>query len=324
MKIITDLNSIEQEKPSAVAIGKFDGLHLGPRELMARLSRQRQRGLQIVVFTFDPSPEAFFSGGAVKELSTRDEKRAVFERMGIDVLVEFPMNAQNAATEPASFVRNILVEKLNARFIVAGPDLSFGDRGRGNYELLESMASECGYETCRIDKVQYQDEDISSTRVRMLVEEGRMEDATACLGMPYSISGTILHGKELGRKIGIPTVNILPEEGKLLPPFGVYYATVRVYWNGFGDVSSKIFRGMTNIGVKPTVKDDDVVCVETYLYDFEGDLYGKDIDVSLLNFRRPERKFSDVEELQKTMEEDVLAGREFFEMDAEDDMEDDM
>ena len=319
MDIITNLNELENVKPSAVAIGKFDGFHLGHRELLARLTRQRRNGLQTLIFTFDPSPEQFFSGGKLKELSTRQEKLSLFERMGIDTVVEFPMNAETAATDPEYFIREVLVRKLNARYIVAGPDLSFGAQGRGNFELLDRLAAECGYETCRISKVQYLDEEISSTRVRKLVHEGKMEEATGCLGMPYAVCGTVAHGKELGRSIGIPTINILPEEPKLLPPFGVYYSSVRVFWNGFGDLSSKSFRGMTNIGMKPTVTKDRKICAETYLYDFDGDLYGKDVEISLLTYRRPEKKFSGLEELRAAMEEDVAAGREFFEMDAETD-----
>ena len=131
-----------------------------------------------------------------------------------------------------------------------------------------------------------------------------MEDAASCLGSPYFFTGDVVHGKALGRTIDIPTANIDPEEGKLLPPFGVYYSNILI--------DRRVFHGMTNIGRKPTVKDNNVVNLETYLYDCHEDLYGQKITVQLLHYRRPEHRFSDIEQLKETMEQDVLAGRDFF------------
>ena len=339
MKIINGTDEIISAEPTAVAIGKFDGVHRGHKALLQELMRQKKNGLLATVLTFDPSPEAYFARrqketaenvscaaheedgcqhrrDEYRELMTLQEKRAMLERMGIDLLVELPMNEVTAAMEPEVFVRRILAKGLKARFIAAGPDLSFGDRGRGNFELLDRLSDELGYETKRIDKIQYGEVDISSSLIRSLVTEGQMEEATACLGHPYPISGRVQHGQELGRTIGIPTVNLIPEEDKLLPPFGVYYSNVRVYWNGAGDPSSRVFHGMTNVGVKPTVTGDGEgerkVTVETHLFDYSGDLYGQEIDVSLLSMRRPEKRFGSVLELKAAMQEDIAAGRAYF------------
>ena len=323
MRIIKGTDEIISAEPTAVAIGKFDGVHRGHKALLQELMRQKRNGLLATVLTFDPSPEVYFArrkketaGNEYRELMTLQEKRSMLERMGIDLLVELPMNEVTAATEPEVFVRKILAKGLKARFIAAGPDLSFGDRGRGNFELLDRLSDELGYETKRIDKIQYGEVDISSSLIRSLVAEGQMEEATACLGHPYPISGRVQHGQELGRTIGIPTVNLIPEEDKLLPPFGVYYSTVRVYWNGAGDPSSRVFHGMTNVGVKPTVTGDGEgerkVTVETHLFDYSGDLYGQEIDVSLLSMRRPEKRFGSVQELKAAMQEDIAAGRAYF------------
>ena len=259
------------------------------------------------MLTFDPSPEVFFGFGENKELSTQREKHLLFERLGVDLLVEFPFNIETAAMPPETFVREILSERLRMRYLAAGPDLSFGDRGKGNFELLSYLAPRYGYQTKMIQKVQENGKVISSTLIRSLVAKGQMEEVEECLGAPYTVLGTVRHGRALGRTIDIPTVNQIPEKTKLLPPHGVYYSKVRI-----GD---KMYCGMTNIGEKPTVKQDHTVNVETYLYDFSGDLYGQEIAVSLLTYRRPEIRFAGIEELKEQMMKDVQAGRVYHGLD---------
>ena len=168
---------------------------------------------------------------------------------------------------------------------------------------MSKLADEYGFEAKRIHKIEKKGKVISSTLIRGLVESGKMEDAAEYLGVPYSIFGTIVHGRALGRKIGIPTLNQIPPVNKLLPPFGVYYSEVLV--NG------KTYKGMTNIGIKPTVTDEAAVTAETYLYNFSGDLYGWDADTRLLTFRRPEQHFDSIKTLKKKMEEDVKAGARY-------------
>jgi len=301
MRIISGTTQFKIEEGTAVAIGKFDGLHLGHRRLLKEILRQKEDGLKAAVFTFDPSPEVFFGMNPSRELSTNEEKRALFREIGIDILVEFPFNRMTAATPPEDFVVDILCRRMNARFVAAGTDLSFGAMGKGNFALMSSLARHLGFEARKIDKIERNGKVISSTLIRRLVEEGDMEEAAACLGAPYRITGKIVHGRALGRKIGIPTLNQLPPPDKLLPPFGVYYSEVKA--------DGRTYKGMTNIGTKPTVTEEHVVTVETYLYDFEGDLYGETAEVGLLTYRRPEKRFSGVIELRKTMEEDILAGK---------------
>lgn len=297
MKIITRLDELNITDKTAIAIGKFDGIHLGHKKLLKLILDQKQDGLKATVFTFEPSPEEFFVGHPVKQLFTRNEKRKAFEAMGIDILVEFPLNAQTAATPPEDFVKNILVEDLKADYIAAGCDVSFGDKGRGDQHLLKSMSRELGFELCLIDKVMLDGEEVSSTRVRNQVADGNIPMAKRLLGSDYSISGIVEHGNHLGSTIGVPTVNVLPPAGKLLPPFGVYSSIVVV-----GD---RVFKGMTNIGRKPTVSSNNQVGVETYIYDFDEDVYGKFIEVKLCEFRRPEMKFDSVEKLKAQMKKDI-------------------
>lgn len=300
MQIIEQTTTFKLPGKSAVAIGKFDGVHLGHQALIHRIVAQKDRGLIATVFTFDTLASAFF-GGETKELTTRDEKRHIFEKMGVDVLIEFPLNAVTAATEAEAFVHGFLVRQMQAAYICAGPDLSFGKMGAGNYELLARFAKEHGYQVELIDKVMIDQEAVSSTRVREAVRQGHMEAVTRMLGTPYIVNGYVEHGKKLGRTIGMPTANLIPEAVKLLPPNGVYYS--RVVLDGV------VYKGISNVGCKPTVSDERVMGVETFLYDFEGDIYGRNLSVELLSFRRPEMKFDSVESLKAQMMQDIAAGR---------------
>ena len=302
MRIIERTTDFRLEGRSAVAIGKFDGVHLGHRKLLQKIVGQKKEGLTATVFTFDTSAAAFF-GAEEKELTTVAEKRRIFEALGADVLIEFPLNKETAATEPETFVRRYLAEQMRAAYICAGPDLSFGRGGAGNCALLAEYAEECGYRTELIDKVAVDGAEVSSTRVRAAVRAGEMEAAERMLGVPYSVSGTVEHGRQLGRTIGMPTANLAPDAGKLLPPCGVYYS--RAVLDG------RAYRSISNVGRKPTVGRQNAVGVETYLYDFDGDLYGREMTVELLAFRRPEMKFADVAQLRARMEEDIAAGREY-------------
>ena len=236
-------------------------------------------------------------------MTTRKEKRKLFEQMGVDVLIEFPMNAVTAATEPEEFVHHYLAEQMMAAYICAGPDLSFGKKGAGNHALLAHFAKEYDYCVELIDKVMVEGVEVSSTRVREAVRQGKMKAAARMLGEPYSISGRVEHGKKLGRRIGMPTANLIPEGDKLLPPNGVYYSRVVT--------DDRCYKGISNVGCKPTVSDSAAMGVETYLYDFAGDLYGADILVQLLEFRRPEMKFDGVEALKAQLAQDIDAGETY-------------
>jgi len=303
MKIIQGSLEFELNRDCAVAIGKFDGLHLGHRKLLEAVLEKKKQGLEVCVLTFDPSPAVFLGFSDGYELNTKEEKRALFEALGVDVLVEFPMREDTAKMPPEVFVEDILVKQMHTKWMIAGTDVSFGDKGAGNATLLKQLAKVYDYELETIDKVQYEGEDISSTRIRKCLEKGQMEYVEHLLGTPYSVSGTVIHGRALGRKMGMPTVNILPQEYKLLPPCGVYYSEVLM--------EGETFPAISNIGYKPTVNEERVLGVETYLYDFDRDIYEKEICVRLLSFKRPEMQFESVEALKRQMEEDIRAGKEF-------------
>lgn len=303
MQVISGTCEFQLDKPSAVVVGKFDGLHRGHKLLLEQILNAKKDGLCAVVFTFDPPPAALFSKKPVKGLTTREEKRRYFRQLDVDVLVEFPMNERTAATPPEAFITEILCKRLRAALVVAGTDLSFGDRGRGDCALLKQYAALCGYEVRILDKLYDGAEEISSTRVRAAVEAGRMEEAQRLLGAPYAVMGPVVHGRRIGRTLGFPTVNQLPPADKLLPPNGVYLSEVECCHGVFG--------GLTNVGTKPTVEkgENPPLVVETYLYDFDEDIYDTFITVRLLHFCRPEQKFESLEALKKQLEYDMEAGR---------------
>jgi len=316
MKIISETTNIQLENDSAIAIGKFDGLHLGHRKLLSELKTRAKTGgrdLDTVVFTFEPSAAVFFGKGDIKELSTKCEKHKLFEDMGIDILIEYPLNNETAHIEAEDFIKEVLAKQLRCKMICAGEDLSFGYMGKGDFALMDSLKSEYGYETCVIDKALYLDEEISSTRIRTAVANGEMGKVCDMLGAPYSIEGEILEGRHIGRTIGFPTINICAEKEKLMPPFGVYKS--RVILGVKRDCDDKlcthtsseleVYRGITNIGVNPTVADGNAVSIETHIYDFKADLYGKYVKVELLDFKRPERKFSGISELKEQIARDI-------------------
>ena len=259
----------------------------------------------MAVFTFDMSPNSLYSEGPQRVITTNQERKNNLEKIGIDYLVEYPFTKETARMEPEQFVKNILVEKMNAKTIVVGTDCTFGYRGAGNADSLNQWKARYGYELVVIPKEKDDHRDISSTYIRELLDAGNMEKANELLGEPYSIHGTVIHGNHLGGPVlGFPTANIIPEPEKHLPVFGVYVS--RVYVDGI------YYGGVTNIGKKPTVEGRSPIGIETYIYGINKDIYGKTIEVQLLHFIRPERKFDGLEQLKVQIEKDRDYGAEYL------------
>lgn len=304
MQIIDRMEQLNIKDKTAVAIGKFDGIHLGHQALLREILSAKEDGLKSVVFTFHPSPAAVFGGYEEKVLTTPKEKRDYFCAAGVDYLVEYPMNRKTAAVEPMDYIKEYLVERMHAQLIVAGPDLSFGKQGKGDFALLNRCGKEFGYNARQIEKICAGGEEISSTRVRNAVKQGNMREAALCLGTFYPISGAVCHGNELGRKMGFPTLNLIPEQEKLLPPFGVYYSQV--------SLRGKLYYGVTNIGRKPTVHAGDEITVETNLLNYDDAAYDQQIKVELMEFVRPEQQFADKQQLMEQIHKDVEQAEKFF------------
>ncbi|MBO8462848.1 MAG: bifunctional riboflavin kinase/FAD synthetase [Firmicutes bacterium] len=293
-----------QYKNTAVALGKFEGLHRGHQLLFQELKRFGNTGMKSVVFTFDISPKQFISGETSHVIYTKEERNFLLDKIGMDVVISYPFQELRSLS-PEEFVKNILVDRLDAKAIVVGEDFCFGYQRAGNVQLLKKLSEIYGYELKVIKRLQYKEDYISSSRIRKALLDGDLTLANQMLGYPYTFVGTVCHGRRIGHTIGIPTANIIPDENKYLPTHGVYVAQVQV------EDEEKQYYGICNIGVKPTIEQGLCPSVETYMFDFQKDIYGKGIVVSLLQFVRPERKFKSVEELATQIYQDAAFGKKY-------------
>lgn len=301
-----DTREFKIAEPTVVTIGKFDGRHKGHQKLLRlMLEIKEEYGYQTAIFSFDMAPVALIQGKPQTVITTNQERRNNMEKMGIDYLVEYPFTKEVAHLSPEKFVEHILVGQMHAKVIVVGTDCGFGYQRAGNAKLLEDISSKYGYRLVVVEKEQEDNRDISSTYVREELNRGNIEKANELLGEPYAIHGTVVHGNHIGGSVlGFPTVNIIPPPEKLLPPFGVYVSRVWIDGVSYG--------GITNIGRKPTVGKPSPVGVETFIFDLNQDLYGKNIEVQLLTFERPEKKFDSLEELKQQLEQDKEYGLNYL------------
>ena len=292
--IIESLDGIRSDQPTAVTLGKFDGLHRAHRILIDNVVRvSREKGFCPVSISFDLSP--------VRILTKKEKEEALFDA-GIRTIIRLPFTAEIMSMEPDVFIEDILAEKLHAAYVCVGDDFRFGHNRAGDAAFLERYGYRFGYATQIVPAVFEGDREISSTWIREALAEGDMETAALLLGRPYYLTGTVVHGRAVGRTIGVPTTNIIPDQEKLLPRFGVYVSR--------SEIGGKTYGGITNIGSKPTV-GGQFVGAETYLFDVSGDLYGTQQRTELLHFVRPEVRFPSLEDLRAQLQSDIRAGRAY-------------
>ena len=300
-------------KPTAIALGNFDGIHRGHQQVLQPIltssGEDASSENQATVVTFDPHPRQFFTGHSRKLLTPVSEKVKQLEHLGIEQLVLLPFNRELAALSPQEFVQKILVEQLQARLISVGEDFRFGRERMGTAADLKASAAQWGISvyvtslhTCRSSGETVR---ISSSLIRHALEQGDMVTATQMLGRNYTLTGTVVTGQKLGRTIGFPTANLkLPSE-KFLPRYGVYCVQVS---SDEGDRSQAPLIGVMNLGCRPTVSGT-APTVEVHVLDWSGDLYGQTLTVSLEQFLRPEQKFDSLEALKAQIAQDCEAAR---------------
>lgn len=294
MDYITGIENYHGTKKTAVTIGKFDGLHRGHQKLVDKIRDYASDECDSVLCAFDMHRDA---------IMTNRERREHLEGK-IDWLIDCPFTETLRNMEAEDFIRDILCVGLNAAHIVVGRDFAFGHNKRGSVEMLERYAPQYGYTVDVVEKERYGDMIISSTYIRDALAQGDVRLAERLLGYPYELTGPVRHGKQLGRTLGFPTMNVEPEAQKILPRYGVYACRVKI--------DGEWYNGVGNAGVKPTVTDERRRLFEVYVYGYEGDAYGKEVTVRFCGFERPEVKFGSVEELKEQVMKDMQYGIDFF------------
>ncbi len=283
-----------------IALGFFDGVHVGHGALL-RQARQKahELGCSAAALTFEPHPNTVIFGEKTPLINTLPERRQLMTGLyGIDEMLVLPFDRAFMEMDWQDFVRNVLAEQFEAAHVVCGFDYTFGYRGLGNARNLQALCKELGLGCDVVEKVELLGDEVSSTRIRALLEQGKLEEANTLLGHPHLITGVVSHGKELGRVLGFPTANLPLGEELVEPKRGVYAAKV-ILQNG------NVYKGVTNVGSRPTFGDGTHITVETYLLDFAGDLYGQEMQVELVKFLRPEQKFASVDELKQSVLKDI-------------------
>lgn len=287
---------------TAVAIGNFDGLHLGHRRILETLGRAASsRGLRSIVLTFDPHPERAFGRGRTLMIETLDERLARLSEACVDGVLVTGFDRRMASLRPRDFVARILKDRLRAELVVVGRDFRFGRGRSGDVRALERLGRPLGIRTLAVAPVRKNGRVASSSLIRSLLARGLVADAAKLLGRPYSVTGRIVHGRAVGQRLGFPTANL--ESSNEILPRGVFITVARV--------GQDLHPAVTNVGVRPTFGPGRV-SVETVLLDRGGDLYGRSMEVFFLEKVRPERKFRAPEALARRIELDVRAARAYF------------
>ncbi len=295
---------------AVVTVGVFDGVHCGHDAIIRRLlAVAREKKGKSVVVTFWPHPRLFLTpeGAGLKYLSTLREKRELFDKKGVDhfIIVPFTRELSNYSSE--KFIKEIIVGKVKAKYLIVGFNHHFGKNREGSFEILKSLAGKYKIEVEQVDAWVVDHQNVSSTRIREALNSGDILLANRLLGYHYSLNGTIIGGKKIGRSLGFPTANVLPKERyKLIPKDGVYAVNV--------NLDDTTLNGMLNIGLRPTLSNgENGKSIEVHIFDFKHQIYGKDVQVRFVGRIRDEVKFSSVEHLveqikkDKTIAQDILS-----------------
>jgi riboflavin kinase / FMN adenylyltransferase len=289
-----------------LALGNFDGVHRGHRKILDRVRRvASERGVTSVVMTFDPHPPRVVRPDkAPPLLMTTAQKLEAIEGAGVQGTAIVRFTSELSRWDPETFVRTVLVDWLHVSEVWVGANFLFGRDRAGNFTLLRSLGARFGFNAEKIDPVRYKDFVVSSTRVRRLINEARVDEAGALLGHQYFIDGTVVRGDQRGRTIGFPTANV-SSANELLPPHGVYATTARL--------DGVVYPSVTNIGVRPTVDQSGRLSIETHIFNLDRDLYGAPIRVGFVQRLRDERAFDSLDALKTQIQTDCDRARVLFE-----------
>lgn len=305
MKIFHGTDNASILRGTILTLGVFDGLHLGHQRIMQTVVESAAATDAVpTVITFDPHPRAVLHPeNSPPLLQTLDQRLANFEVLGIKQTIVIRFDKDFAAIDAATFLRDIVHERLQAREVYLGRGFFFGKNRGGNIELLREMSQRLGFFADEVAEVRLRGQRISSSKIRQLLADGKVNLARRMLGRPYGVEGQIIHGQQRGRTIGFPTANLHPHN-RVIPKFGVY-ATATL-------IEGRWRRSITNVGIRPTFDDDQNPSIESYIFDFDGDLYGDVLRVRFLHRIRDERKFGGIDELRAQIEKDTRRSLDYF------------
>jgi len=305
MRYIRGLQSLTKNDIGCVAsIGNFDGLHLGHRKIISQLKEQSKAlNLPLTIISFEPLPSEYFMPEPPARIYPQRDKIRLLQSLGVDNFLCLKFDASFSKQSPEDFVNKILLEKLGVKYFVVGDDFRFGHQRKGDFQLLKKMGEENGMHVVDTPTCDYKNERISSTRIRKLLEAGEIQSANELLGANYQLSGRVRHGDKRGRTIGFPTLNM-----KVLSHIAAVRGVYAVKVHGLSD---KALMGVANLGARPTVSGTENR-LETHLFDFESDVYGKYICVELVEFLRVEKKFDDFSELKAQILKDAKQAQELL------------
>ncbi len=284
MEVIKNIKKINLIN-SSVAIGKFNGVHRGHISLVKEIAKDDNS----LIFIFDKNASA-------GKIMDGEEEKEFLEKEGIKYLLKCPVDKKLISMTPDEFVKEILVEKLGVRKVVCGKDFRFGKGRSGDTVTLTELGKIYDYEVVVVDDCIVEGNKVSSSTIIEHLENGNIIEANKLLGRPFTVTGTVVTGRQIGRTLDFPTINIIPPEEKLLPPFGVYYTKV--------EIEGVMYNGVTNVGNNPTICEGNKTTVETHLLDVEDNFYGKTAKVSFYRFARRQQKFKNVEELKMQIKKD--------------------
>lgn len=297
MKVIKAIKDIDIEFDTVVTIGNFDGVHKGHQVLIEKTATYaKARGIKSAVFTFLNHPINYFVPEKVKNIFDEKEKERLIEGFGIDYLIDIPFDKAMTQISAEQFIVKILKDKIHAKKIVVGHDFTFARNKEGTVDVLRKMGHEYGIEVEIVQPIKINGIRVSSTFIRELISEGRVDEIPQYLGTPYVIEGEIIHGKANGRKMGYPTANISLKDQIINPKNGIYASRVII--------DGKKYFGATNVGMNPTV-NGKYLSIETNILDFDEDIYGKRVRIEFLEKIRDEKKFESLDELRKQLDLDT-------------------
>lgn len=293
------------DQPTVLTIGNFDGLHIGHRKLIDTVKAYAERlGLTSLVFSFRPHPAAVLGNKDFQMINSPEERLYLLSRTGIDLFIEYPFDNAFAQTTPEAFIQTVLFEQLRCKAVIIGEGNRFGQGRRGSYAMLKMLGERHGVSVVSVPhEKDAHGEKISSSGIKKLIAERAFALLENYLTVPYFIMGTVAHGRKVGRTIGFPTVNLMPYPHKLLPPPGIYLTTT-VY-------DHRTYFSITNIGNNPTFHCQPVT-IETYLFDFDREIYGEEIRLEFHGFIREEQKFPSADALRAQIQKDMRRAKETY------------